>query len=96
MTTERDQVARELADKLDLRLEDGGWAIDRAWDYLPRPVWDALISKEMECRKLREALDNLHNAVEARADSGKRRSLTVSPKMEDALMMAQAVLKAGV
>lgn len=44
--------------------------------------------------ELQEALKELHDAVEARADTGKRRSLTVSPKMEQALLMAEAALSA--
>lgn len=39
------------------------------------------------------ALRELHDAVEARADIGKHREKTVSPRMEDALRDAKALLE---
>lgn len=46
-----------------------------------------------EIETLRDALRELYRAVEAKADIGKRREITVSPRMEDALKEARKALR---
>jgi hypothetical protein len=43
-------------------------------------------------REMAELLRELRDAIEARADIGKRRELTVSPRMEEALTKAEILL----
>lgn len=43
-------------------------------------------------REVRAALSDLVNAIEAKADIGKRRELTVSPSMEEVLARASRIL----
>jgi hypothetical protein len=46
-----------------------------------------------QMRVFEAALRELHDAVEARADVGKRRQLAISPRMENALAAAREALK---
>lgn len=73
MTTdlERERVGRELAERLGYTMTEDGWAF-KNWAYAPKDLWDALLDREMECRRVRHALASLMNAVSA--------ELTGSPK----------------